>query len=448
MGDLTLRFPSLADVMLKNDEHKDVDELMAQAAVLDTAKVNELADSLVFYKEAVLMNPGRFYLPNNDFTYFDALFEKMENVQSTGKVLRILHYGDSQIEMDRISKNLREYFQEQFGGEGVGLLPLFQIIHSASVQQRTTGDAAGYSVYANKTNINNKRYGIMGKFYRMSGNVQFAAFATKSEQASANLRQFSKVTLLFHDLNGNFNATLSDATNQITEKQTSDSIGLSQFVWQLDTPTTKIKLSLSGFADIYGIMLDGNSGISVDNIPVRGSSGTYFTQIDALSLSDMYDMSDVELIILQYGGNSMPVISTEKGVANFKEQVSKQISYIRKTYPRAKVLFIGPSDMSTKINGVLKTYTYLPNVNTALQEAALENGAAYWDMYHVMGGENSMIHWVRSGLAGKDYIHFSSSGADKIGEALSNTFSVMYDFYNTRKTTPKAEFEKAWEKLF
>ena len=448
VNDLTLRFPSLEEMILERDTVKEVDEIMALPVSIDTVKINELADSLKFYKEVISTNPGRFHLPDHDFTYFDSLFEDMENAQSTEKVIRILHYGDSQIEMDRISRNLRKFLQGKFGGEGVGLLPLFQIIHSSSIQQRTTGEATGYSVYDSRAKGKDKKYGILGKYYQMSGNVQFSASAVKSEKTTTNLRQFSKITLLFHDVKGGFNATLTDETNQITIKQSNDSIGLSHFVWQLDTPTTKIKLSLSGAANIYGVMLDGNSGISVDNIPVRGSSGTFFTQIDDASLAAMYTMSDVGLIILQFGGNSMPVINTEKGVAGFKERVGKQISYIRNLYPQAKILYIGPSDMSTRVNGVLRTYTYLPNVNQALQEAALENGAAYWDMYHTMGGENSMIHWVNNGFAGKDYIHFTPAGADKIGEALSNTFSIMFDFYNMRKTTPDIEFEQAWQKLF
>ena len=44
-----------------------------------------------------------------------------------------------------------------------------------------------------------------------------------------------------------------------------------------------------------------------------------------------------------------------------------------------------------------------------LREVALENGAAYWDMYRVMGGEGAMRKWVKQSppLAGADYIHFS-----------------------------------------
>ena len=39
-----------------------------------------------------------------------------------------MHYGDSQIECDRITSLLRQRFQEEFGGMGVGLVPALQNI--------------------------------------------------------------------------------------------------------------------------------------------------------------------------------------------------------------------------------------------------------------------------------------------------------------------------------
>ena len=46
-------------------------------------------------------------------------FKKLENAKT--KKVRIMHYGDSQIEGDRISGRLRERLQKEFGGNGAGL---------------------------------------------------------------------------------------------------------------------------------------------------------------------------------------------------------------------------------------------------------------------------------------------------------------------------------------
>ncbi|MCR5409118.1 MAG: hypothetical protein K6E61_08460, partial [Bacteroidales bacterium] len=62
------------------------------------------------------------------------------------------------------------------------------------------------------------------------------------------------------------------------------------------------------------------------------------------------------------------------------------------------------------------------------------NDAAYWDLFRMMGGENSMVQWVKHQppYAGADYTHFTPAGAQKVGEALSRSFLTYYDYYLLR----------------
>ena len=39
-------------------------------------------------------------------------------------------------------------------------------------------------------------------------------------------------------------------------------------------------------------------------------------------------------------------------------------------------------------------------------------------MYEAMGGENSMITWVKEGMAAADYVHFSPKGTKLISEVF------------------------------
>ena len=65
----------------------------------------------------------------------------------------------------------------------------------------------------------------------------------------------------------------------------------------------------------------------------------------------------------------------------------------------------------------------------------------------MMGGENSMVQWVRHNpsYAGPDYIHFTTDGARKVGDALSRSFLTYYDFYRLRKTLPAEEVREYME---
>ena len=94
--------------------------------------------------------------------------------------------------------------------------------------------------------------------------------------------------------------------------------------------------------------------------------------------------------------------------------------------PEASFMLIGPSDMSTKIDGDFVTYPFLPTVNRNLKRIALECDIAYWDMFKAMGGENSMPSWVDSepALASKDYVHLTGKGAETIANLLYNAINL------------------------
>jgi lysophospholipase L1-like esterase len=181
-------------------------------------------------------------------------------------------------------------------------------------------------------------------------------------------------------------------------------------------------------------MLDREAGVSVDNVPMRGCSGTIFTMLSAAQLSDYYNNENVRLIILQYGGNSVPFTRTDKQISEFCEDISRQITYLQEQAPGARILFIGPSDMSTSIQGKMQTYKHLPAFVDSLRVTAGRAGAAYWDMYAAMGGQGSMVQWVRQSppLANEDYIHFTRKGAARIGGMMYETLMLYYDYYRLK----------------
>ena len=182
-----------------------------------------------------------------------------------------------------------------------------------------------------------------------------------------------------------------------------------------------------------GIMVDDGPGVAVDNIPMRGCSGHQFTQINRDQLAAAYAQMDVGLIILQFGGNSVPYLRGKQSIDAYCTNMGHQIDRLHQCCPGAKILFIGPSDMSTRENGELQTYPALPLVVESLQQMANAHGAAFWSIYHAMGGYNSMAAWVDQGLGGPDYIHFSQRGVDIMGDRLSKAFDNMYHIYKMRK---------------
>ncbi len=395
-------------------------------------------DTLAFYRRFFYENPDRIYLPGDDIKFFDSFFRDIDKARERDRLVRIVHYGDSQIEMDRISQDLREALQGRFGGNGTGMFPALSNVPSASISRSASGGFVQYTMYGDSTTLRapHNRYGMLAQVVQLYGGGTISLRGTKNKTARERCRKFSSISVLYGRASANFSIkAVSDTLKPEPLVETTES-GTTLLTWNFGREVEKAVLQFKGDAEIYGICADAESGITVDNIPLRGCSGTIFTRISKPVMKDCYALMDARLIILQFGGNFMPVARNAQVIETYQEQIESQIKYFHEVAPQAKILFIGPSDMGKSVNGRVVTWPRLPEVVDSLKATALRNDAAYWDLYRMMGGENSMVQWVKHNppYAGPDYIHFTPAGAKKVGEALSNSLLTYYNYYELRKS--------------
>ena len=60
----------------------------------------------------------------------------------------------------------------------------------------------------------------------------------------------------------------------------------------------------------------------------------------------------------------------------------------------------------------------MPRIVDGQRAAAFEVGCAFYDTYSAMGGELSMVRWMRRGLASSDLTHPSPEGGAVLAEGL------------------------------
>ena len=439
VGPLNLRFPSLAQAVQGEEEAVDVDAVIDNVNKSFEMTCSEtLLDSMRFFRDYLQSNPNRIYLPNDNYLYFDTLFAQFEKAQAEGKVYRIMHYGDSQIEMDRISSVLRQQLQEFFGGSGPSMIPAIQTVPTISVSQQYANIERHALIGDASLRISNGRYGVLTQVGNVAGESSISFSQSNHSHALEKVKQISKVSVLLGHNSQGFTASLRCDTIKTESKTLAACDSISVVSWLLSDNVKRGTIHFSGNAEIYGVMLDGNSGIALDNVALRGCSGTIFTRIDEKLLRQSYDMLGVRMIILQFGGNRMPGITSTAQIGAYAKELEKQIQYLKDIVPQATLLFIGPSDMGKSYNGKMGTWKGLPELNDSLKAMTLRNEVAYWDMFHVMGGEGSMAQWVKHqpALAGPDYIHFTFTGAQEIGTQLAKSFTTYYDFYQLRQRVP------------
>lgn len=443
VGGYNLRFPSFAD----DTAEKNQEEQMDVDAVIDNvnksykmAYTETLYDSLCFFRDYLKENPNRIYLPNDDYTYFDTVFAQFERAEAVGKTYRVMYYGDSQIEMDRISSVFRQKLQELFGGSGPSMIPAIQPVATISVTQHAS-NLRRHMVYGDAARAGHNRYGIMWQFGQAVGSSSISFSQSTHSQAFAKVKEITKVSVLLGNNSEGFTASLKCDTIATEPKTLAAKEGVSLLTWTLPRSIKKGTISFKGSGEIYAVMLDGEAGVAVDNVALRGCAGNLFTRLNESVMRQSFDLIDTRLIILQFGGNRMPGIAGTKNISSYMTELESQIDYMKKVAPKCTFLFIGPADMGKSYNGKMGTWKGLPELNDSLRAMALRNDVAYWDMFNVMGGEGSMAQWVKHSppLAGPDYIHFTFRGAQEIGASLAKSFTTYYDFYQLRQRIPNQD---------
>ena len=435
-GDLTFRFPSLTEVLSTGEEESEEEQQLSPEELLQQRLDAILAAKDNEYLDYILSSEARFHLPDGDLTYFDDFFIRLEHCSD--RLVRIVHYGDSQLEEDRITSYLRENVQAKFGGSGIGMLPAVPksgATLTVAYSIDPTDRIPYYLAYGPATaRADHNRYGPMAQIAHID-TTTVINFRTRQPNVFPHCQTFQRVRVRMQGFAGSMSFVSGNNRVQLTcDTARYSKEGTRVFEALLPSPVKSGSLIISGEMDVQSVQLDGTKGVVVDNVAMRGCSGTMFTSIERKSIESFFNDEDVALIILQFGGNAMPYAKSEAAIEKFCNDTRRQIDFFHKIAPDAKILYIGPSDMATSIAGEMHTYPHLPAFVEALQTAVTQSGAAFWNMFEAMGGKDSMTRWVKTSpqLAGDDHIHFTQKGAQRISEILNGTFDIYYNYYRFR----------------
>ena len=454
----TLVFPKPQSILKKNQpEYADIENIIElNEAEIDSVDPNiaeltpEPIDTIRANANALKKSITRIEFPDNNPTILYPAFRSMEQAVKKGKVVRVLHYGDSQIEVDRITAFLRNKLQSKFGGCGVGLVPAKHLYDfSFSIDQQASDNWYRYPVYGNRdTTILHKRYGLIASFNRFSpyptdsndiDTNTYSAWVSfnDSKFSYANTKSFEMCRMFYGYNSEPFTTELYKDDSLAFKNTYESSTGLKSAKWDFGKKINGITIQFNGknSPEIYAIALDGESGVAVDNIAMRGSSGLVFTKMDAALFRQMIKKLDVKLILLQFGGNVVPNQSVNYNY--YERWFSSQLAWIKENAPNTSIIVMGVADMSRKEKNYYVSYESVVKVRNAMKKAAFANNVAYWDMYKAMGGENSMPSWVFANppLATSDFVHFTTRGAKVIANMFYNALWYEYNRYVQQKNT-------------
>lgn len=346
-------------------------------------------------------------------------FNELKNSKS--KVVRIAHYGDSAIEGDLITADIRQEFQRKFGGEGVGFLGLTSqdTKFRETTSQRFSNNWETAAIYS--SNPKNLPVGVSGEIFIPQGD-SWVEFETNRKYRT--VKNFTKFRLFYSHAKSSEVKYTVDGNNSGTIKLRSGN-GIQEAVVEIGKNSSKLRLEFSSDqAYFYGASLEGGNGVYMDNLPLRGNSGVDLRNIPSDVLSDFAKYLDYDLIILEFGLNAAGSITSKYDW--YEREMVQVVKHLQAAFPKASILMISAHDKSVRKGSQFVTDPAVVKLLKSQMMIAKDANVAFWNLFEAMGGLNAMPKWVDANppLAFKDYIHFNGQGAEKVANML---FEALMD---------------------
>jgi hypothetical protein len=369
----------------------------------------------------------------------DHFLESLNLTKQRKKKTRIAYFGDSMIEGDLITQDLRSYMQDTFGGDGVGFVPITSIVANFRTSIRHSfGEWTTYNL--NSTNIPKSTvlgisgYGFLPEMVELAdtSDVTPDSWVKYTATSKKHLDKFYELKLLYGK---------SDASNYVIINGRRYELSGQNSVNQLHIDACRDSASVNaGFqctspVNIYGFSFESSNGVFVDNFSFRGNSGMPISKVSKDVYAGTHQCLKYDLIILGYGLNALS--PNVKDFSWYERGMDNTIKYIKQCFPNTSILLISVGDRGFKKDGVFQTDPSVPVMVQTQKRLAQKNGLAFWSLYDAMGGHGSMVRWVEGDTvyANKDYTHFNFKGAHRIGKMLFDKLMHEHENYNVKKTT-------------
>lgn len=433
--------PSVADYFKTPKQYPGIKQLTVEEKTDSVVERKE--NKLTFRKDTIRHPAVSQFLeyPDTSKSSLDNFFRTLTGLNPASECIHILHYGDSQLEADRISEYLRFRFQEEFGGDGPGLLSFFEETDRLSMQITNSDNWIRTSLIRSPYRYTEKQpFGLLASYFRFIPAGDSSQKKKDEKEAWISIKGTGRSNGKNHSFDrcrvfysnpaeplplkflGDENPVLEDTL------KSGNTFGIANCRFTHSPSDLKICVKGRHSPDFFGICLDESTGVSVDNIPLRGSSGLEFTRMDPVIFSEMIKALNVKLLIYQFGVNAIP--GNLSDYSYYENGMFKQLSWLKKIDPELSIIVISVSDASQKIGESYETYSSVEKIVAAQQMAAKRAGCAFWNLYQAMGGRNSMPGWVfaKEPLASTDFMHFNYLGARLVARMF---YAALIHDYNS-----------------
>ncbi len=348
-------------------------------------------------------------------------FQKLFNLEATKKgSVRVAYFGDSMIEGDLIVQDIRKGYQKKFGGQGVGFVPVSGLTPylGTTIRYEYSPDWKTFSALKRST-------APLGINCYVSFAKTGASVWTRYRSGTLPL---ANPTLFYGHSEKSDAKMIVDTGNGV-----SDTVALNPVEYlnkrSLASRPRELMIRFDNADSIpfYGVNFSDGNGVIIDNFALRGSSGLPLEHLSGGLMNAFHREFDYDLIVLQFGANVLSSSMTKYDW--YAKGMGKTTKHLKKCFPGADILVISQADKATKYGTEMRTDTTLALFIRAQERYARGAGAAFVNLFQLMGGEGSMVAWVNAkpSLAVTDYTHFNHAGARKIANLIFEKLDREYE---------------------
>lgn len=395
--------------------------------------LNPLFSMTQFYPDSITKytfinyEENKFVLPKNTSTY-NLLFDKFSALTLQGKEnISIVHIGDSHIQADffpsAFRRALQSYFQNSISGRGL-IFP-YETAKTNNPQNYKVETQGKWEATRNVEPILKCELGITG-----------IAVITEDDKASISINiadsldYAAEQIMVFHSQK-NTCFVPQITTPKPIEKQVNKELGYTLFKFKKPTDSIVLEVERTDAMQTHFVLqgvnfISSQEGIIYHTCGLNGATFKSFLRCQCFS--QHLSALQADWIIVSLGTNDVYVpYFNEKSFAQYIDQM---IAKIKKTSPRAAILFTTPGDhllLQQKIN------EHTAKAIKIIKEKAEEYEFAYWDLHKIMGGRGAIYAWFDAEMAHTDFLHYTKKGYQYQGIMLFNAFLRTYNSFVKNK---------------
>lgn len=390
-----------------------------------------------------IVYPTEKYEEYKGYQYLVPFYEKLFQLETAKKGnVRIAYFGDSMTDGDLIVKDFRTFYQEKFGGKGVG----FVNITSESASSRSSLVHQFSSNWKTQSYLKSKKptnpFGVNGHVFYANDTIHPAWVRYKSNKTPF-ATVLDKPTLFYGSSNNTRGEVYYIADEDTIVKKLHPKKGLNTLkISEASLPSLKLYFKNTDSIPFYGFNFDDGLGVHVDNFSSRGNSGLPLSIFANGMMHEFQNQLDYDLIVLHYGTNVLNYGSLD--YSWYESRMKKVVAHLKDCFPGVAILVVSTADKATKYELEMKTDSAVVPLSIAQKEYAIASEAGYVNLYTLMGGDGSMVKWVDEvpAKANKDYTHFNFRGASEVAKLLYNQLNEGYLKYKKLRVKRKPTLKK------